>query len=229
MKPKKISIFKVLTPSFIVVFLLVMTLPFSVISTNKNAVFKVKIVIDAGHGGIDGGCEGSDKENNEAKLNLLIANELKIVLISKGFSVFLTRETDDGLYGTTEPGFKLRDLKKRVEITREISPDLFISIHLNKYISPSRRGAQVFYKINDKNSKNLACKIQNFLNLMPESKRMFDALKGDYFLLNELDCPSVIIECGFLSNPEEEKLLLTKSYRQKLAKSIADGVISYLV
>lgn len=229
MKNQKDSTFKVLSALLVILFLTVIIATNKVVSAYKNTAFKVKIVIDAGHGGIDGGCEGTTPESIESKLNLSIAKELESTLNGKGFSVFLTRENNGGLYGTEEPGFKLRDLKKRVEITNEISPDLFISIHLNKYVSKTRRGAQVFYKIADENSKNLATKIQNSLNLLPESKRMYDPLKGDYYLLNTLTFPSVIVECGFLSNPEEEKLLLTKSYRQKLAKAIADGVIRYLI
>ncbi len=229
MRLRQNACFKVLSAIVVILFLTVIIATNKVISASKNASFKVKIVLDAGHGGIDVGCTGSTAESIESTLNLLIVNELKNVLTAKGFSVFLTRENEDGLYGSTEPGFKLRDLNKRVEITNEISPDLFVSVHLNKYVSASRRGAQVFFKIDDKNSKNLATKIQNSLNLLPESKRMYDPLKGDYYLLNVLSCPSVIVECGFLSNPEEEQLLLTKSYRQKLANSIADGIIRYLI
>ena len=224
-KPRK---FKLLALLFTLLFIGVFTASIGVVSVAVKSLKTYKIVIDAGHGGIDGGCVGSSKESVESELNLLIAKELESTLLSCGFSVFLTRDGNYGLYGTEEPGFKLRDLKKRVEITKEISPNIFISIHLNKYISESRRGAQVFYKINDKISKNLATKIQNRLNLLPESKRMYDALIGDYFILNENSCPSVIVECGFLSNPEEEKLLLTKNYRQKLAKSICDGIVDYL-
>ena len=220
---------KVLSALILILFIAVIVATNKVALASKNTAYKIKIVLDAGHGGIDGGCEGSLPESVESKLNLLIVKELEKQLSDKGFSVFLTRENDGGLYDTTEPGFKLRDLKKRVEITKKISPDLFISVHLNKYASALRRGAQVFFKIDDKNSKNLATKIQNSLNLLPESKRMYDPLKGDYFVLNELNCPSVIIECGFLSNPEEEKLLLQKSYRQKLAKAITDGIIRYLI
>ena len=229
MEFKNYVCFKVLSALLVILFLTVMIATNKVASAYKNTAFKVKILLDAGHGGIDCGCTGSTPESVESTLNLLITKELETVLKERGFSVFLTRENDGGLYGSEEPGFKLRDLKKRVEIANKISPDLFISVHLNKYVSIGRRGAQVFFKIADKNSKNLATKIQNSLNLLPESKRMYDPLKGDYFLLNELAFPSVIVECGFLSNPDEEKLLLTKSYRQKLAKAIADGVVMYLV
>ncbi len=229
MKSSNNGCFKVLVMLICILFLTVMVVSSKITTAKNTASFRVKIVLDAGHGGIDGGCEGSSPDAVESKLNLLIVKELETALKSKGFSVFLTRENDDGLYGSTEPGFKLRDLQKRVEIASEISPNLFISIHLNKYVSSSRRGAQVFFKIDDKNSKNLAAKIQNSLNLLPESKRMYDPLKGDYYLLNALNIPAVIVECGFLSNPEEERLLLTKDYRKKLAKSIADGIICYLV
>ena len=229
MKVKKSILLSVLSFAFLCLFAFVVLSPISILTASKKGSFKFSVVIDAGHGGIDGGCVGSNSNIHESKLNLLIAKELETLYKSAGFTVNMTREDDGGLYGSEEPGFKLRDLKKRVEITNEISPDIFISIHLNKYTSSSRRGAQVFYKINDKNSKNLAENIQASLNLLPESLRMYDPLKGDYYVLNEISATGVIVECGFLSNPVEESLLLTEEYRKKIARAIYDGSLRYLV
>ena len=186
------------------------------------------MVIDAGHGGIDGGSEGSISKVKESKLNLEIAVKLKKSLEKVGFIVIMTRESDVGLYGDTSDGFKVRDLKKRVQIINENKPDLAVSIHLNKYSKEYRRGAQVFYSKNNSISKNLANDIQFYLNLLKESKKMYDALIGDYYILNNSNSPAVIVECGFLSNNEEEKLLQESSYQTKLADAITNGILKFL-
>lgn len=184
------------------------------------------VVIDAGHGGIDSGAT-SKNGTIESEINLQIAKEIESVFVNKGYLCYLTRKDENGLYDDTSPGFKKRDLQKRVEIVKSVNADIFISVHLNIYSSPSRRGAQVFYKKGNENGKKLADSIQLELNLLKESKRMYDAITGDYFLLNSLDMPAVIVECGFLSNIEEEKLLTTKEYQKTLAKAIYSGVSRY--
>ncbi len=189
---------------------------------------KFTVVLDAGHGGIDGGAEGVSTKVKESELNLKICQILKELFEKHNFSVVMTRTDDNGLYGDTTDGFKKRDLLKRVEIANNSKSNLFLSIHLNTYKNPSRRGAQVFFKKGDSLSKSLANNIQTELNLLKESKRMYDALSGDYYLLNNVKCTSVIVECGFLSNPEEEKLLSNQEYREKLANSILNGTIRYL-
>ncbi len=229
MKVKKSIFINVLSVIIVCVFAFSFFSSISVLSASKKGSIKFSVVIDAGHGGIDGGCVGSSSNIDESKLNLMIAKELEKLYKSAGFKTKMTREDEGGLYDNEEPGFKLRDLKKRVEIINKTSPNLFISIHLNTYSSSSRRGAQVFYKIGDKNSQNLAENVQASLNLLPESLRMYDALKGDYYILNEIDCAGVIVECGFLSNPVEEGLLLTEEYRKKIANSIYQGTLWYLM
>ncbi len=195
--------------------------------TFKNSpISRYSVVIDAGHGGIDNGATGKNG-TIECEINLQIAYALKSLFEKGGHDVFLTRTDNNGLYDDTSPGFKRRDLQKRVEITKRINPDVFISVHLNTYSSPSRRGAQVFFNKGNLNSKKLADGIQLELNLLKESKRMYDALSGDYYLLNFLEMPAVIVECGFLSNPEEEKLLSSKSYQKTLAKAIYLGAVRY--
>ena len=116
----------------------------------------------------------------------------------------------------------------RKEIILESNPTLVISIHMNKFSSANRSGGQVFFKENDEKSKLLASLIQTNLNLISISKRDFSPLQGDYYILNCSNIPSVICECGFLSNREEEMLLITDEYQQKLAQSIFDAVIKYL-
>lgn len=192
-----------------------------------NDKFSYLIVIDAGHGGIDGGVT-SISGVKESEINLTTAYELKAEFENSGYAVTLTRTDENGLYGTLGAGFKLRDLKKRCEIINGSNADALISIHMNKYNDSRRRGAQVFYKQNDKTSNFLGEKIQNRLNIMSESVRAYDSLKGDYYVLNYSKIPSVIVECGFLSNPTDEALLLNKNYRLKLVKAIRLGVDEYL-
>ena len=187
---------------------------------------KIKIVLDAGHGGIDGGTTGVVTGVKESELNLIIVKELEKLFTKSGFNVILTRSNSEGLYGDTSSGFKVRDLKKRVEICNKSNASVMLSIHINKYSSSSRRGVQVFYK-DTKESKRLATTLQTQINLMSESPKMYSALLGDYYILNTTLASSVIVECGFLSNSEDEKLLLSDSYRKKLAKTIYSGVINY--
>lgn len=211
--------------SFIVLFYIKNT---SQSTFQDTPISTYSVVIDAGHGGIDGGASGS-LGVYEREINLSISYKLKEMFESRGYKVTLTRTDENGLYDDTSPGFKLRDLKRRVEIIKNANPDLFISVHLNTYTSPMRRGAQVFYKKGNDYSKKLAENVQVELNLLKESKRMYDALSGDYYLLNSINIPAIIVECGFLSNPEEEKLLLTSSYQKTLAKAIYNGTIRYFI
>jgi N-acetylmuramoyl-L-alanine amidase len=221
-----------LTAVLVIVFIIASCIvAFELKNLSKNTfqdspISTYSVVIDAGHGGIDGGALGS-RGVYEREINLQISLKLKEVFESRGYKVTLTRTDNNGLYDDTSPGFKLRDLKKRVEIIKNAKPSIFISVHLNTYTSPSRRGAQVFYKKGSENSKKLADSVQLELNLLKESKRMYDALAGDYYLLNSLDIPSIIVECGFLSNPEEENLLLSEEYQNTLAKAIYNGSIRY--
>ena len=119
-------------------------------------------------------------------------------------------------------------MKKRAEIINENAPALVISVHQNFFSMPSRRGAQVFFREDSSSSKTLACAIQTAFNEMPEVSRTYSALAGDYYVLNCSDYPSVIVECGFLSNAEDEALLISEDYQKKVASVIAQGALSYL-
>ena len=196
-------------------------------SVFKDKMLKYTVVLDAGHGGIDVGASGGTTGVNESDLNLEICKELQNVFEENGFIVVMTRNDQNGLYGDTSKGFKMRDLNRRLEICKNSGADVFISIHLNSYSSSKRRGAQVFFKEGSEQGKRFADSIQTELNLLKESKRMYDAISGDYYLLNECNITAVIVECGFLSNPEEENLLLDGNYRKKLAKSIFLGTLRY--
>ena len=208
--------------------LFLISMIYSVGTEKKVTDFKkICIVLDAGHGGIDGGSEGATTGVKESYLNLLIVKELEKLFLSGGFKVVLTRDGDYGLYGDESPGFKLRDLEKRVQITNQANAELFISIHINKFTSPSRKGVQVFYKKGCEQSKKLAEAIQLETNLLKEQERMYNALSGDYYVLNGINTSGVIVECGFLSNQQDEQLLQTDEYRKSLAKRVYSGVFRY--
>lgn len=185
------------------------------------------VVIDAGHGGIDGGVSGITTGVKESELNLDIARKLKAKFDKSGAKTVMTRKTEAGLYGIYSKGFKRRDMQKRKQITLNAKADVFVSIHLNYYSSPLRRGAQVFYKIDEEKSKSLADIVQAELNGGKESERDYTALAGDYYVLNEADCAAILCECGFLSNAEDEKLLLTDEYRDEIAEKIFNGIEKY--
>ncbi len=189
---------------------------------------RLTVVIDAGHGGVDGGVVGKTSGRKESDINLSISRYLQEEFEEAGFLVVQTRPTEAGLYGMATAGYKRRDMQKRAEIINSNSPALMISVHQNFFSLPSRRGAQVFFRENSENSRTLACSIQSALNNMPECVKKTDALKGDYYVLNCNDFPAVIVECGFLSNVEDEALLLSKEYQKRLARVIKEGALSYL-
>ncbi len=191
----------------------------------ENAMYTV--VIDAGHGGIDGGVTGEITGAIESELNLSVAKFLREDFKNAGFRVVLTRSTSAGLYGAANTSLKKTDMLNRKKIIMDASPDAVISVHMNKYPLKSRRGAQVFFKGDDKQSSILAGCVQTQLNKMEQATREYSPLTGDYYILNVSPCPAIIVECGFLSNPEDEALLTTEEYRQQIAYTVFSGVIGY--
>ena len=200
---------------------------FALSQTTANAV-RLTVVIDAGHGGIDGGVTGRVTGVKESDINLAISRYLQQEFEDAGFFVVQTRESEAGLYGTAAKGFKKRDMQKRAEIINSASPALVISVHQNFFSLSSRRGAQVFFKKDNSSSVLLASSIQTALNGMEECVKESAPLAGDYFILNCNDFPSVIVECGFLSNAQDEALLTSADYQKKLAKTICTGAVAFL-
>ncbi len=188
----------------------------------------VVVVLDAGHGGIDNGVSGIRTGVKESELNLKVVKKLESYFIGAGIKVVLTRNNDAGLYGVATSSLKRKDMQKRKEIIDKAKPTLVISIHMNKYSLSSRRGAQVFYKEGDELGKSLAVNIQNSFNDMVEAVRVCSPLKGDYYILNCTNYPSVIAECGFLSNPDDEALLISDKYQDELAYAIFKGAVGYM-
>lgn len=223
----KLVNFKKLSIAIIVLMLISLFCGVFLVKT-ANLSKKYTVVIDAGHGGIDGGASGITTGVKESEINLLIAKNIEEKFANLGFITIMTRKDGDGLYGTTEPGFKNRDLQKRRDIINASGADLCVSIHLNHYSSKSRRGAQAFFKKGNNKSEKLSKLIQSQLNGMRLSPRILSALSGDYYLLNESKVPLSIVECGFLSSPEDEVLLLTENYRNDLADAIVFGCLQFL-
>ena len=200
--------------------------PQMVLSAADN---QLVIVLDAGHGGMDGGVVGKCTKIKESTLNLQITQRLQYKLGDMGFTVVLTRKTDAGLYGLPTNGFKKRDMQKRKEIIQETNPDMVLSIHQNYYPAGSARGGQVFHN-GEECDALLAESIQERLNAMYAEQGVKARMckTGDYFMLGCTAKPSVIVECGFLSNAKDENLLIDDVFQDTIAQAIAGGVVAYL-
>lgn len=188
------------------------------------------IVIDAGHGGEDGGAVGVDG-SVEKDINLEISLILNDLLKASGIDTVMTRSEDLMLYDEAIPGKKKsQDLKNRVKIAQETENSLTVSIHMNTYPSPKYKGAQVYYSPNHAQSALFAETVQNRLreSLQPENNRQTKAATSAIYLLHNIKTPAILVECGFISNPEEAALLSTESYRHKVACAIYASIIEYL-
>lgn len=194
----------------------------------------VKIVIDPGHGGLDGGASVGDVV--ERDITLSIAHELKKKLEKEGAVIVMTREKDgDAIaehapkekFGTTRQR-KMADLKLRESIAIEAEPDMFLSVHVNAIPDERWRGSQVFYHAEGhEGGEMLAKSIQSsFRENLQNTDREAMAIKGVY-LLKKVPMPSVLIETGFISNPEERQLLTDSAYRTKVADAIVEGIIQF--
>lgn len=200
-------------------------------SADENPSLNKRIlVIDAGHGGEDSGAIGVNG-SLEKDINLALAMIIGEELTKKGFAVYYTRTDDRMLYKESEnvKGLrKLSDLKTRIEIAEQYDSPLFISIHQNSFGSPQYSGLQVFYG-KSKGSNALAESIRQSVKseLQPNNNRVCKEGKG-MFLLENCDFPSVIIECGFMSNKEECEKLSEKEYQKQLSLVIVCGIIDYI-
>ncbi len=185
------------------------------------------VVIDAGHGGSDPGKVGV-AGTLEKDINLEIARQLQAILEAQDVEVIMTRKEDTELAGTAS-GWKIADMKKRISIIEEAKPDVVISIHQNSYTSPDILGAQCFYYTNSQESARLAALLQKqIIQSTKQTKIREIKANSDYYLLKKSQPPTVIVECGFLSNPQEEQLLLSSSYQRKMAWAIHLGVLQFL-
>lgn len=198
-------------------------------TTNINS--NLTIVIDAGHGGEDGGCEGNGLV--EKDLNLDISLRIASLLKEAGISVVLTRDTDVLLYDKNsnyEGKKKAQDVRKRLEIAQESTNPVLVSIHMNYFAQTQYSGLQVWYSKNDPRSRILASLVQSNTknNLQPNNKRNIKEATSGIFLLHNATFPAVLIECGFLSNTDEATALANEEYRQKLAETIFHSIMTYI-
>lgn len=190
------------------------------------------VIIDAGHGGEDPGKVSTFSDLKEKDLNLIIAKKTRDLLEKENFSVIMTREEDKLEYaeGTTNIFEKRRqDLNRRKKIMDESGAAIVVSIHLNAFTESRYYGAQTFYPPNSDESKKLAEVLQKSLrdNCDPENKREPQLKKDPIIILANLKTPTVIVECGFLSNAQEEKRLGTGEYQDKIAQAITAGIQEY--
>lgn len=184
------------------------------------------IVLDAGHGGRDGGCVGVNG-SIEKDLNLKYVLSLKQKLQALKYNVVLTRSTDAGLYSPFAKDKKISDMNARMNTIKQANPNLVISIHMNSFSDGSINGANCFYKIDDEASKVCASLIQKALQ--EDCMAKTDKVKfGDYFMLNCSYYTSVLIECGFLSNRQDEENLNNKDYMDKFTTAICNAIVLYL-
>ncbi|WPX09181.1 N-acetylmuramoyl-L-alanine amidase [Anaerocellum danielii] len=230
MKSRKLTLLSIYTAllTFVALtaFLFVNTNMFKVseIFSEENCQAKKLVVIDPGHGGFDpGAVSGSIKES---VINLQIARKMKEYFEMFGFKVLLTRSTEDDL---SEHDKKSHDLKKRKEIVLKNNPQVFISIHLNSFPISKYFGAQVFYDKSNEEAKKLALFVQNELRYMPNglvNRRQPKPI--DVYILKNLKIPSILVECGFMSNKMELSLLQSQEYQDWLSYSILKGFLNYL-
>ncbi len=198
-----------------------------VISTQSSPTLGYTIVIDAGHGGMDGGTLTPDQSVKESDINLEYAKTLEKQLKGCGFNVVLTRTNTNGLYSAFGTNYKDEDMQKRKEIILSAKPTIVISMHTNFFTDASQKGAQVFYQAGDDDSKLLAECVQKQLKNKVGTTR--EALSGDYYICKCHPYLSIICECGFLSNPEDVEKILSEEYKEEYCYAIACGLVGYLI
>ena len=199
------------------------------LSDMRTEAERICVIIDPGHGGEDGGatsCTGV----LESKINLDISLRLNDLMHLLGYETRLIRSTDRSVYtqGETLAQKKASDLKERVRIVNETPNAVLISIHQNQFVDSRYSGAQVFYA-KSANSEDIARELQNAFveHLNPGSNRKTKAAKGVY-LMEHIDSPGVLVECGFLSNPKEEALLNDTMYQKKICAVIGSVCSTHL-
>lgn len=197
---------------------------------NSTAVASHTIVLDAGHGKPDEGAEAKDGTTEE-NINLQITLKLQRLLEQSGTKVILTRSDENGIYDIDANSIrekKISDIKNRVELGNGEGVDLLVSIHLNKYEDPKYSGWQTFYQEGNEQSIKLANEIQSSIKDVVdiENNRVPHKIQ-DVYLLKKVTKPSVIVECGFLSNTQELERLKTDEYQEKIAFGIYMGIQRY--
>ena len=191
---------------------------------------RLRVIVDAGHGYPDGGAVGADG-TQEKDINLAIARKLEEVFHGKGIEVVMTRVDDNGLQESdlsTIRQMKRSDMNKRLNIMKNSSADLFISIHMNYFEKQSANGLHIFYAHNFPETEPLAQSIQSRMSeITGAATHAVKAADKSLFLMKNPPLPSVLVECGFLSNAAEIKKLKDDDYQSRIAWAIADSVEKY--
>ncbi len=188
---------------------------------------KITVVLDAGHGGSDPGKIGVN-DVEEKTVNLAIAEMVQELLKKEKIDVVMTRKEDTMLAGQDGSATKVGDMKERVALINKTAPSLAVSIHQNSYHQEGVKGAQVFYYSHSEEGKRAAELMQKaLLGLNTENNRKAKA-NDTYYLLKRTEAPTIIVECGFLSNWEEAELLKSEEYQKKTAEAIVEGIKAYV-
>ena len=201
----------------------------------KNGKPISRVIIDAGHGGEDGGAVGVDGII-EKDINLAIALKLKNLLEVSGYEVIMTREKDQAIYDDSAKSLrekKRSDLRNRMGIINKNKEEntVFVSIHQNKFPNPKYFGTQIFYSVNNPQSQELATKLKDSIVglIQPENDREIKPSNEKIYLLHNAQIPAVIVECGFLSNEQEAKKLTNEKYQTDISFSIYCGITDYFL
>lgn len=192
------------------------------IETAAKAKSDVQVILDPGHGGFDGGKEGINGAI-ESEINLSVALLVRERLNEAGITSMMTREKEESVGDT-----KVEDLKTRVSMINETKPHLAVSIHQNSYSSESIHGAQVFYYTHSDEGKKAALQMQTALLAVDQDNTRQAKENASYYLLKRTEVPTIIVECGFLSNHKEAEKLIDEEYQNALAEAIVNGIQSYL-
>lgn len=204
-----------------ILFIFILTLcTFTFVDARNPQLLGKIIYIDPGHGGIDPGA--TYKDLKESDINLEISKNLKEELEKNGATVYLTRNDDYDLSKNNTSNHKKSDLLNRAKIINESECDMFISIHLNSDPSPTWNGTQIFYTEKNEKNKKIAETIQKKIN----TKRKIKELKNMY-LFDRITKPGILIEVGFISNPNDRYKLKNKDYQKEISKKITEGIIEY--
>lgn len=224
---RRVQFYLILVLVFVIVAAAVILDREEVVATMSLPTSEKVVFIDAGHGGRDPGREGNNGVH-EKEINLAIALYLQSYLESSGAMVYMTRVTDEGLYSENDSNKKRADMRQRKEMVNSSDADILVSIHQNSFSQSQYHGGQVFYHGDSNEGMRLAELIQQQFNTFIDSSNERKAKANDnYFVLREISIPSVIVECGFISNPEEEGKLNTDYYQQKIAWGIYVALIEY--
>ena len=230
------EIFKRFIPQIIVLSVICLIASFGyvksgVINANSTPINTKTIILDAGHGGFDGGATAADG-TIEKDINLLIAQKMCSFLRFNGYEVIMTRDSDTGTEDDESLSIQKRkksDLSNRLRLMKDNKNAIFVSVHLNKFTTSAASGAQVFYTKNYDEAYTLANCVQSSIKSMiqPENARVVKQGTSSTYLLKNAQVPAIIVECGFLSNKQELEKLKDEQYQSQMAFAIVSGIMDF--